>query len=162
MAHPLPKVTWLYKRKITRCNVTVSNVLWMTVNDESWRDLEGGHQRLRWARKRWQAVSGSSGGTAKDAADSLGMKDGTYRAYERPPEASKHTPLDDQAAIRFARKFKVSWTWLLTGEGSPYDEQVTPQMERAIKAMAALSDEAQKAIADMAEAFAATRTGTKG
>jgi len=49
------------------------------------------------------------------------MKEGTYRAYERPPDASKATRLDYEAARDFARKFGVSWAWLLNDVGSPDD-----------------------------------------
>lgn len=84
---------------------------------EQWRETREGHERVRWARLYWQERAGAVNGTAKDAADSLGMSEGTYRAYERRPGTSKHIPLNHQAAIRFGRRFGVSWTWLLTSEG---------------------------------------------
>lgn len=164
MPEALPIVTLSRKCKITPCNVTVSNVLWMADEaDQSWRDLQGAHQRLRWARKRWQTAGGAVNGGAVHAAASLGMKPGTYRAYERAPESSKHTKLESQEAIRFARKFKVSWIWLLTGEGTPF--QLTPEQARVINAMMNLSDDQQKMVADMVEGLTAVphrRTGTKG
>lgn len=156
----LPTVTQKDKPGITRRNVTVGNVAGMN-QANGWQDLTGGWERLRWARTRWQAAAGVVNGSAKDAADSLGIKAGTYRAYERQPGSSKHTPLDDQAAIQFGRRFRVSWTWLLTGEGTPFDDQLPPVMERVVRIMARLPDADQAMLAEMAEAFA-RRTGTKG
>lgn len=131
------------------------------VGASEWQRLSDGWERLRWARMRWQSEAGAVNGSASDAARSLGMKDGTYRAYERPPGSSKHTPLDSQAAISFGRRFKVNWIWLLTGDGSPFDEPTTlpPIQERAIKAMSQLSEAEQKAIADFAEAMARRLAG---
>lgn len=113
--------------------------------DEPWK-------RLIWARKRWQRLAGAVAGTAKEAALSLGMKEGTYRAYERAPDSSKHIPLDHQAAVQFGRKYKVSWVWLLTGEGSPFEVSNEFQ-DRVLKTMANLPDDQQAALADMAEVF---------
>jgi transcriptional regulator with XRE-family HTH domain len=81
--------------------------------DESWRELRDYGERLRWARMRAGFERG------KDAADSLGMKAVTYRTYERRdgPEA-RRPPLP--VSQQMARKFKVSWTWLVSGDGSPH------------------------------------------
>jgi hypothetical protein len=87
------------------------------------------------------------------------MKPGTYRAYERPPGSSKHIELDHQMAIRFARKFKVSWQWLLTGEGSPFDDRMPETLERVVRAMSVATDEQQEAVADFVERI--VRTGTE-
>ncbi len=65
--------------------------------DESWREADGTWGRLKWARSRKYAF-------AKDAATALGVEAGTYRAYEREPGASTHTPLDHQNAFHFARR----------------------------------------------------------
>jgi SOS-response transcriptional repressor LexA len=87
------------------------------MNDPEHPELLEPHERLRWARVRWQTLNGIKPEMGA-AADSLGMKQHTYRAYEREPGASKHTPLDHQRAVQFARKFGVSWQWLLTGENN--------------------------------------------
>jgi uncharacterized damage-inducible protein DinB len=88
------------------------------------------------------------------------MKETTYSAYERRPDSSKHIPLNHQAAARFAKKFKVSWIWLLTGEGSPEADQLTPAQERTIAAMSKASPEEQERVAAAVEAL--LRTGTGG
>lgn len=133
------------------------------MDDERWRECEGTWDRLKWARERWQAVAKAVNASAKDAAESLGMEPGTYRAYERRPGSSKHTSLDHQSAIRFGRKFKVSWMWLLLGEGTPFDDQLPEQQERVVRAMAKMDEQRQAEFAAMAEAFArARRTGTGG
>ena len=129
------------------------------VFDHGWQALEGPWDRLRWARLRWQRKAGAISPTATHAAVALGIEPGTYRTYERPPGSSKHTPYDHQLAIRFGRRFKVSWPWLLTGEGSPFD--LAPTQERVMRVMASLDEQQQEALAAMAEAFASVRqTGT--
>lgn len=62
---------------------------------------------------------------AKDAADSLGIKPGTYRTYEHRPgeDGGRLPPLTELQ--RICRKYKVSWAWVATGEGDP-DAGVMP------------------------------------
>lgn len=122
--------------------------------DTGWEYLSEPHERLRWARKR------AGFDTAKAAAESLGMKKDTYSAYEREPGKSKVTGLDHQRAIQFARKFKVSWEWLLTGSGTPMSGAHTQAQERVITAMADVSEDEQDRIARAVEAL--LRTGTGG
>jgi hypothetical protein len=117
----------------------------------------------------WQAASGAVGGSAKDAADSIGMEAGTYRAYERDPGSSKSIKLDHQAAIRLGKKFKVDWQWLLLGDGTPFDNQLSPELERVLKIMSGAPESQQKLLADAFEAIAKVsgiampnRTGTDG
>ena len=114
-----------------------------------WQDLEGTWDRLRWARVRWQEAQGVSP-NAEAAAESLGIKPGTYRAYERRPDSSKHIPLDHQTAPRFARKYGVNWTWLLTGEGAPdqKDDQLTPTERRMLDALREAPEDRRAAAAD--------------
>lgn len=114
-----------------------------------WEECEGSWDRLRWARMRWQESGGISP-NAEAAAESLGIKAGTYRAYERRPDSSKHIPLDDQTAARFAKKFGVSWIWLLKGEGSPDAdmENLSPQERRMIDALREAPEARQAAAAD--------------
>jgi hypothetical protein len=133
------------------------------MQDITWRDQREPWERLRWARLRWQRDAGAVGGSAKDAAESMGMNADTYRAYERAPGTSKHTRLDDQAAARFARKFKVSWQWLLTGRGTPFDEEeMSPAQERMLRATTGLDQESQEALASMVETFARARITARG
>lgn len=116
--------------------------------DDRWQTLFEPHERLRWARIQWQEGKGIAS-NAEAAADSLGIKPHTYRAYERPPHASKHTRLDDQRAIQFARKFGVSWQWLLTGKGRPdADDDLTPTERRMIDALREAPEDRQAAAAD--------------
>lgn len=112
------------------------------MDDGSWVELREPHERLRWARAR------SVFKTAEAAAESLGMKGGTYRAYERAPDASKHISMEHQAAVRFGRKFKVSWVWLLTGEGTPYEGQLTEAEEKVLEALRSHAPEDQAQAAD--------------
>ena len=80
--------------------------------DDSWKHLEL-WDRVKWARlRRYQSASA--------AAAALGMKEGTYRCYERGPESAKFIRLEYEHAKLFAREFKVRWEWLLDGVGEPW------------------------------------------
>ncbi|HEX3408214.1 MAG TPA: helix-turn-helix transcriptional regulator [Caulobacteraceae bacterium] len=80
--------------------------------DNSWRNLEL-WERVKWARSRRFE-------SATAAASALGMKEGTYRCYERGPDTAKSIPLEYKHAKLFAREFKVRWEWLLDGIGEPW------------------------------------------
>ena len=80
--------------------------------DNSWRNLEL-WDRVKWSRKRVFE-------SAAAAAEALGMKEGTYRCYERGPDSAKFIRLDYHHARRFAQAFKVRWEWLLDGLGEPW------------------------------------------
>ena len=110
-----------------------------------WADLEYPHERLRWARLN------AGFPTMKAAADSLGMQENTYSAYEREPGTSKWTDMDHQRAIEFGRKFKVSWTWLLVREGTPFEIPLTEAQRRAVEAMAAAEPDDQDRAAQVVE-----------
>lgn len=116
-----------------------------------WSRLREPWERLRWARVRWQQMKGA-GATARAAAESLGEKEGTYAAYERSPESSKHTNLDTQRAIQFGRKFQCNWVWLLTGEETPFER--SPAQQRVVQAMAPLSEKDQLDLAETLETLA--------
>ena len=106
------------------------------------------HERLRFARMRWQEQRGIKP-DAGAGAESLGMKPHTYRAYERPPGSGKHTALSHQRAIEFGRKFGVSWEWLMTGRGQPEDMgslSLTPTERSLIDALRE-APEARRAVA---------------
>jgi hypothetical protein len=122
------------------------------MDDHSWRELREGWERLRWARMRKFE-------TAQAAAESMGMKPNTYTAYERSPDSSKHTRLDDQAAARFAKKLSVRWEWLLAGEGSPFapEPEPTAPIKRVTDEMRVLPLHQQEAIAEAIEALIKTR-----
>lgn len=122
-------------------------------NDDRWKRTDGTWDRLRWARM----AAGYE--RAKDLADSIGMKEGTYRAYEREPgRSSKTTELDPQHAIAWGRKLKVRWEWLLTGEGTPwepslYSMDLSPGRAKLKKAVDQVPDEKATAIAEAIEAL---------
>lgn len=72
----------------------------------------------RWERLRWARLNRSPFERAKDAAESLGIKPGTYRTYEHGPEDNgREPPLSELQ--RICRKYGVSWIWVATGEGTP-------------------------------------------
>lgn len=140
----LLRVTYQGKRFVTRSRVPFGNVFAMKTR---WQDCEGTWDRLRWARMRWQAKQGVSP-NAEAAAVSLGIKPGTYRAYERRPGESKNIALDHQTAPPLAKKFGVSWIWLLNGDGSPDDVDLTPDERRIIDAYREAPEARQTAVAD--------------
>lgn len=154
MHHALPSVTSSSKPQITPGNVTVGNVIRMRENDDgSWKNLTEGWQRVRWARERWQRRTQGEIGKASEAAESLDMKAGTYRAYERPPDASKSSALTVDMAKSFARLFGVDLYWLLTGEGAPFKAEPDAKVALAVRAFEAMEPTKQKLIIDMIEAL---------
>lgn len=115
--------------------------------ETSWTQAEESWERLKWARLH----AGFT--TATAAAESLGLRKDTYTAYERAPGSSKHTQLDHQMAIKAGRKYRVSWTWLLVGDGTPFDKPSNPHQQRAIQAMATVPEDKQAALAEAIEAL---------
>ncbi|WP_312595723.1 hypothetical protein [Brevundimonas sp.] len=115
--------------------------------DTEWSQLSEDWERVRWARLQ------AGFPTARSASETLSMKEDTYSAYERPPEASKSTRLKDQRAIQFGRKFKVSWKWLLLGEGTPFDDVRSPAQDRVMAAMATVDEKQQERVAAAVEAL---------
>jgi hypothetical protein len=115
------------------------------MEDTAWTGLTEPHERLKWARLN------AGFPTARSAAESLGMLENTYSAYERAPDKSKATPLDHQSAMRFGKKFKVSWTWLLVREGSPFSRPMTEPQRRTLEMMSTVDEEAQQRVAAVAE-----------
>lgn len=132
----------------------------MDRSDTGWQRTEGAWDRLRWARQ--------AGGfaNAKDFADAVGMPEGTYRAYERSPDSSKHTKLNGQLAIRFARRLKVRWQWLLANDGTPWDEEVLLGLGDRVRSVLQsdlergdLEEEDVEQIASLTELLKKKRTG---
>lgn len=128
--------------------------------EESWRQIETGEdhawERLQWARRHMTKFE-----TAQDAAISMGVKPDTYRAYERPPHASKHIPLGHQMAAKIGKKYKVNWVWLLTGDETPdIAERLTPAQREIMGVTKEASPEQQQSILAVIQAM--LRTGTRG
>lgn len=120
--------------------------------DENWRQLIHQHERLRWARlnAKFERV--------KDAAISLGIKPVTYRTYEQSrADNGRIPPLTE--VQRMARKFKVSWVWLLTGEGTPADgvqfsDKLAQVQEKADEIPEDKREDAWSAVMGVLDAFA--------
>jgi hypothetical protein len=87
---------------------------------EPWRHLHDQWERLRWAR-----LNRTEFPRAKDAADSLGIKPGTYRTYEHAPGTDGGRLPQLTELQRICRKYKVNWAWVATGEGTPDDGVVS-------------------------------------
>lgn len=115
------------------------------MEDTAWTGLAEAHERLKWARLN------AGFPTARSAAESLGMLENTYSAYERAPDKSKATPLDHQSAMRFGKKFKVSWTWLLVREGTPFSKPMTEPQRRVLEQMAGAAEADQQRAAEVVE-----------
>ena len=128
--------------EVTTGNVPRGNFRRMAERDETWRNCGGSWERLKWARlRKWP--------TATEAAASLGVNVNTYRAYERQPLSSKHTPLDHVHAGHFAKRMGVRWEWLLLGQGEPWldrDETRAKVLEAYDQADPAKRDALAKAI----------------
>lgn len=78
-------------------------------------------ERLRWARKR----AGYEDGTG--AARAFGWVVSTYLGHENGDRNPSR-----QAAIRYARAFKIRWEWLLEGDGAPDEVKTNTTKVRII------------------------------
>ena len=121
----LQPVASLHKRQVTLSRFYRATICRM----EAWRHL--GHQ---WERLRWARLNRTPFEKSKDAADSLGIKPGTYRTYEHAPgtDGGRLPPLTELQ--RICRKYKVSWTWVATGEGTPDDGVIADERLAAVSA----------------------------
>jgi transcriptional regulator with XRE-family HTH domain len=118
---------------------------------EKWQELDGRWERLRWSRLR------AGYERAKDAAESLGIKPGTYRTYEYPIGEGGREPALSELQ-RIARKLKVNWVWLATGDGSPDEdliakERLAAAARKAGEIPADKQDDAWSAVMGVLDAF---------
>lgn len=117
--------------------------------DNSWKNLEP-WDRVKWARSR-------RFGTAVAAAAALGMKEGTYRCYERGPDSAKYIQLEYNHAKQFAREFKVRWEWLLDGLGEPWltrrdaDQDAEPEVAKPTNNLRAWREYRGLTVAELAK-----------
>lgn len=130
--------------------VTQWSLFFDPMDNAGWQDLREPHERLTWARSRWQTAKGITP-NATAAAESLGLNQHTYRAYERSPDASKHIKMSLDNAIQFGRKFGVSWRWLIAGEGSPDDDNFTPAEMRLVGVLRQTPPERHDEVIDLVE-----------
>lgn len=119
--------------------------------EENWS-----HELHLWERIR-SARMAAGFPRAVDAAISLNVKPGTYRSWERPPEdAGREPPLTE--IQRMARKFKVSWIWLASGEGDRRagvveDERVAEVARKSKQLDPERVDDAWTAVMGVLDAF---------
>lgn len=159
MTHELHNVICSGKLQITTRNQIFAIFSGMT---DDFSDLKETWQRVKWARMKWFARSDAIENTAKRAAESLGLSVSTYSQYEREPGTSRSTPLNIEYAKRFAKKFKVNWLWLLTGEGTPFGEQQAGPMLRIENTIKSLTPEEQERAAQLIEVAFSRKDGTAG
>lgn len=119
--------------------------------DTTWTQCGTQWERLRWARLR------AGYERAKDAADSLGLKGGTYRTYEVGKADGGRAPTLTELQ-RICRKFKVNWVWVATGEGSPDEsgivsERLAQAAQRAEAIPPEKQDDAWSAVMGVLDAF---------
>lgn len=74
------------------------------------------HERLAWAREQAGYKS------AADAARALGIPYPTYGGHENGAKGGFR--VDD--GLRYSKKFKVDFLWLMTGEGAPKKLKTAP------------------------------------
>lgn len=122
----LQAVALSVKQLVTRCGVGPATL--RRVEDHTWTEARELHERIRWARLHYARRQGDIIFRPTDAARSLGVKPGTYRTWEHPKDQGGREPSRSEVS-KIAEKFRVSWLWLLTGQGSPYFD---PQLEAQI------------------------------
>lgn len=116
-----------------------------------WNQLGNRWERLRWARLR------AGYDRAKDAADSLNIRPGTYRTYEYPLGEGGREPALTELQ-RISRKLKVSWIWVATGEGEPdkdvvADERLAAVAQKASEVPPEKQDDAWSAVMGVLDAY---------
>ena len=122
--------------------------------DQRWKATAEFGDRLRWARLQSPWADSASG-----AAESLGIKPGTYRSYERlKADGGKVPPLIKIQAI--ARKFKVSWDWLASGNGDPtpdaqgaFEPQLASVRDRLAEVDESKQEDAMRAVIGVLESY---------
>lgn len=87
-------------------------------------------ERLRWARE--QAGYRSAAAFAR-AAD---VPEVTYRAHEKGPRAVGGRGLTEQTARGYGGHLGVSWAWLLTGAGEPFEPNAAAEAQSPTPASA--------------------------
>ena len=93
---------------------------------ENWKKLNNYWDRLRWAREQWFIKNYGKPGNPNAAAKIAKIPRPTYAQYERDPSGpTRAARLDEYYARIFGKSFGVNWNWLLTGWGSPYDDDRT-------------------------------------
>lgn len=120
---------------------------------EAWQDL-----RYRWERLRWARLNRTDFDQATAAAESLNIKPGTYRTYEYPLGEGGREPSISELQ-RICKKFKVSWVWVASGEGSPdqgviADEHIQLVAQKAEKIPDDKKDDAWSAVMGVLDAYA--------
>ncbi|MBP2309412.1 hypothetical protein GBZ48_21485 [Azospirillum melinis] len=75
------------------------------------------YERLQWAR------ANAGFGTPRDAAERFGWNYNTYKSHENGARGLKQ-----KSAERYAHAFKISLSWLLTGEGSEAQTLTTDEI----------------------------------
>lgn len=105
--------------------------------------LETPNDRLRWAR----AKAGFQ--TPREAADRFAWPYGTYKSHENGMRGLRR-----ETAVKYAKAFKISLTWLLTGQGSPQDETLTPDERALLEKYRMLDKQGQKAAQAVTDALA--------
>lgn len=125
--------------------------------DESWRQCNGTWDRLRWARRQRYGDK-----PAREVAEILGIREGTYNAYEGVPGQRSKTATPPVVKMRhIAKKYRVRWEWLLLGEGEPWLPSKDSPKARAKAAIDEATDEQAEAAADLLERLFG-KTGTHG
>lgn len=95
-------------------------------------------QRLRWAREMREHKSDRA------AANELGFVLSTYRKHESGERGDGG--LKEHHLKRYARGFRINWTWLATGEGNPTAptvDSLTEEESRVVEAMRSVPLERQ-------------------
>lgn len=94
------------------------------------------HERLQAARK----AAGYE--TAVDAANSLGVKYPTYAGHENGSSGFRA-----KTASVYARKFGVSFEWLIRGTGNMFKKEDSPLLQETIEMLRAVDPDFQEVVA---------------
>lgn len=99
-----------------------------------------------WDRLRWARLNSPSQMSTEDAGRVIGVPAQTYRTYERRPGTPGARGISPQNAIQLGRRWKISWQWIISGEGTPFDKELSDAQLRLAAAYEAASPELRQAV----------------
>lgn len=110
------------------------------MDDTSWSRCEGVWDRLAWARTHAPVPMDTAA-----AGSVIGLSAQTYRTYERRPNTPGARAIDPQNIIKLGRRWKISWQWIISGEGTPFDRELEPRQLEVIETFERAPPELQEA-----------------
>jgi hypothetical protein len=90
--------------------------------------------RLQWARENFVAPYGERLSSPRAAARFFGWNENTYKSHENGLRGDQG--LKVKTAEKYAKGYKISLAWLMTGQGSPFERPAVaaPSVAQKVRA----------------------------